>query len=358
MTVELGQKTILVVDDVPENIDVLDGVLHETYKVKAAVNGQRALKIAGSDNPPDLILLDIMMPEMDGYEVCRRLKEDERTRGIPVIFVTAMNEVEDERKGLELGAVDYITKPYSPAIVQARVKTHLTLKAALDNLEHLVDLRTEQLQKTKDATILALASLAETRDMETGNHIRRTQRYVRVLAERLRMNPLYQERLSDEVVELYYKTAPLHDLGKVGIPDDVLLKPGRLEPEEFEVMKNHAALGRQSLLEAASAMGHETTFFDVAGEIASTHHERWDGSGYPNALKGEEIPLGGLLMAVADVYDALISKRVYKPAMTHEEAREVIIEGKGSHFAPDVVEVFLEVEDKFLEIAAEFRDEE
>ncbi|MES9844765.1 MAG: two-component system response regulator [Candidatus Sedimenticola sp. PURPLELP] len=358
MTVDVSQKTILVVDDVPENIDVLDGVLHDRYKIKAAVNGQRALKIAMSDNPPDLILLDIMMPEMDGYEVCRRLKDDEKTRGIPVIFVTAMNEVEDERKGLELGAVDYITKPYSPAIVCARVKTHLILKDTLDNLEHLVYLRTLQLQKTKDATVLALASLAETRDMETGNHIRRTQHYVRVLAERLQENPRYQNELTDEMVELFYKTAPLHDLGKVGIPDEVLLKPGRLTPEEFEVMKGHAALGRQSLLEAAEMMDGDSSFFDVAGDIAANHHEKWDGSGYPNGLKGEKIPLAGRLMAVADVYDALISKRVYKAAMSHEEARAIILEGSGSHFCPDVVDVFRDLEDRFLQIAAEYKDED
>ncbi|MES9905147.1 MAG: response regulator [Sedimenticola sp.] len=354
MSTVLQQKTILVVDDVPENIGVLDRTLHGSYKVKAAVNGRRALEIALSAAPPDLILLDVMMPEMNGYEVCRRLKADERSRDIPVIFVTAMSESEDERKGLELGAVDYIIKPYSPAIVLARINTHLTLRDTLNNLENMVDLRTTQLRKTKDATILALASLAETRDMDTGNHIRRTQQYVKILAKQLQKHPRYHSELTDETVELYYKTAPLHDLGKVGIVDDVLLKPGRLTAEEFEVMKGHAALGRESLQEAAGVMGEDDVFFDIAGDIAATHHEKWDGSGYPNGLIGEAIPLAGRLMAVADVYDALISTRIYKTAMSHAQAKEVIVDGRDNHFCPDVVDAFAEVEEQFREIAAKY----
>lgn len=359
-------STVLVVDDTPENLSLMSDLLREHYRVKVATNGERALRIAGAAEAPDLIMLDVMMPEMDGYEVCRRLKADENTKNIPVIFLTARTDPEDEKIGLELGAVDYITKPISPPLVQARVRNHLLLKSHADFLrdkaewlESEVQSRTRDIQRIKDVTINAMASLAETRDNETGNHIRRTQNYVKALAQHLSRHDKYASFLDRETIDLLYQSAPLHDIGKVGIPDRILLKPGRHTPEEFEIMKTHATLGAEAIMVAEKVLDEtETSFLRFAREIAQNHHEKWDGSGYPAGLKGEEIPLSGRLMAVADVYDALISKRIYKPAFSHDKAVSMIREGRGTHFDPDIVDAFLEIEVRFSEIAREFADEE
>ena len=358
------KKKVLIVDDERLNLTVLSNLLKSDYKTVVAKSGEQALERAGSEVPPDLILLDIMMPEMDGYEVCRRLKDNPATRDIPVIFVTALNDAQDETRGFELGAVDYLTKPISPAVVAARVRTHLELRAAreiLKNqnalLERMVEERTRELDLTKDATIHSLAALAETRDPETGAHIRRTQHYVRILAEHVRLRPEFQSELTDEVIALLFKSAPLHDIGKVGVPDSVLLKPGKLTDEEFEEMKRHTTYGRDALLNAEKVLGGTNSFLSFAIEIAHTHQEKWDGSGYPQGLAGRNIPLSGRLMAVADVYDALISKRCYKPAFTHERAVEIITEGRGQHFDPILTDGFLEISEEFRKIATQFQDE-
>jgi putative two-component system response regulator len=355
---------ILVVDDTPDNLTLMSGLLKDNYRVKVANSGERALKIAQSETPPDLILLDIMMPEMDGYEVCRRLKADNNTRDIPIIFLTAKTEVVDETHGFELGASDYITKPISPPIVLARIETHLTVKRMQDFLKDKntylaseVNKRTAEVMAIQDVTINAMASLAETRDNETGNHIRRTQHYVKVLAEKLRYNPRFAHFLNDDkTIELLFKSAPLHDIGKVGIPDRILLKPGRFEPEEFEIMKTHTTLGRDAILQAEKDLGVEMPFLKYAKEIAYGHQEKWDGSGYPEGLSGDDIPISARLMAVADVYDALISRRVYKAPMPHEKAVEIIREGKGTHFDPDMADAFLELAEEFKRIAATYID--
>ncbi len=357
------KKTVLVVDDTPDNIALVSALLKDAYKTKIATNGEKALSIAGAETPPDLILLDIMMPEMDGYEVCARLKESEQTRDIPVIFLTAKAQIEDEEHGLELGAVDYITKPISPPILLARVKTHLALKAAQDFLrdqnailEERVAERTQQLSAVQDVTILAMASLAETRDNETGNHIRRTQNYVRAVAVKLKEHPRFSNFLTDENIELLYKSAPLHDIGKVGIPDRVLLKAGKLTDEEFAIMKTHTTMGRDAIAAAEEKLDVTHSFLRFAREIAYSHQEKWDGTGYPEGLSGDDIPLPARLMAVADVYDALISRRVYKPPFSHEEACKIIKDGWGTHFDPDVVDAFLEIADECHEIARRFVD--
>ncbi|MCB1823186.1 MAG: two-component system response regulator [Candidatus Competibacteraceae bacterium] len=359
------RQTILVVDDTPDNITLLSALLKDRYKVRAANNGERALAIAAGQPRPDLILLDIMMPGMDGYEVCKRLKIDPRTTDIPVIFLTAKVQVEDEELGLRLGAVDYITKPISPPIVLARIETHLTLKRARQflqdrnaYLEAEVWRRGREVMAIQEVTIMALASLAETRDNATGNHIRRTQHYVRVLAQHLRHHPRFAAALSDETIELLFKSAPLHDIGKVGIPDRILLKPGRLTPDEFEIMKTHAALGRDAIAAAERCLDTPDSFLRFAREIAYSHQEKWDGSGYPEGLWGEQIPLSARLMAVADVYDALISRRIYKPALPHEQAVAMIREGRGGHFDPDITDAFLECAEQFRAIAARFADDE
>lgn len=346
---------ILIVDDVPENIDILMEALKAEYKIVAATCGEKALQLAASKNPPDLILLDIMMPGIDGYEVCQKLKQNEVTRGIPVIFVTAMGEIQDEAKGLEMGAIDYIMKPISPSLVKTRVRNHLELKSSRDQLEMQVKRRTEELALTQEVTIHSIASLAETRDPETGGHIRRTQNYVRVLAEYLSKKTKFENYLTKKTIELLYKSAPLHDIGKVGVKDSILLKPGKLTSEEFEEMKKHTIYGRDALLTAEVKLG-SNSFLRFAHEIAYTHHEKWNGTGYPQGLKGDDIPISGRLMALADVYDALISKRIYKPAFPHEKAVEIIKSDSGTHFDPEIVEAFLALEDEFHQIAQRFTD--
>ena len=357
------KPTILIVDDTPDNIAMLSSLLNSTYRTKAATTGEKALQLAGSDNAPDLILLDIMMPGMDGYEVCRRLTQDPKTADIPVIFLTGRSDVEGEQKGLELGAVDYITKPFSPPIVVSRIRTHLQLKNVRDFLkdkseflEKEVTRRTREVSTIQDVTMVAMGSLAETRDNETGNHIRRSQYYVKVLADRMKDHPRFKEYLTLETIELLYKSAPLHDIGKVGIPDHILLKPGKLTPEEFDIMKTHTTLGRDAIMTAEKQLDSPTSFLRVAREIAWSHHEKWDGTGYPQGLSEDETPVSGRLMALADVYDALISKRVYKSAFTHEKAVSIIQEGSGNHFDPAIVEAFLDISDRFREIAQKYSD--
>jgi putative two-component system response regulator len=296
------RQTVLIVDDTPDNLVLMSNVLKDTYRVKVANNGERALGVAAGDPVPDLILLDVMMPGIDGYEVCRRLKADRLTAGIPVLFLTAMTQAEDEQMGFDVGGADYITKPISPPVVEARVRTHLQNKAARDFLqdknaflENEVRKRMREVAAVQDATIMALASLAETRDNETGGHIRRTQHYVRALAMALRTHPRFSDFLTDEVIELLFKSAPLHDIGKVGIPDAILLKPGKLTPEEFDIMKTHTTLGRDALLVAERQLNGSDSFLRFAREIACSHQEKWDGSGYPEGLAGEAIPVSARL---------------------------------------------------------------
>jgi putative two-component system response regulator len=357
------RHTVLVVDDTPDNLLLMKNLLQDHYRVKVASTGEQALRIAASDSPPDMILLDIMMPVMDGYQVCLELKKSQKTVGIPVIFLTSRSDVEDEEKGLELGAVDYITKPICPSIVLARVKSHLALKVMDDFLRdqnHFLELevakRLLEVTAVQDVTILAMASLAETRDSDTGNHIRRTQFYVKALAEKLRDHPRFSAFLTNANIQAIFKSAPLHDIGKVGIPDAILLKPGRLEPHEFEIMKTHTTLGYNAILNAESALGTPVKFLSFAMSIALSHQEKWDGSGYPQGLAGDAIPIAARLMAVADVYDALICRRIYKDPMSHEGAVKIMLDGRGTHFDADMLDAFMEIQAEFIAIAQRFTD--
>ncbi|MDD5388833.1 MAG: two-component system response regulator [Gallionellaceae bacterium] len=385
------KHTVLVVDDTPENLTVLGELLQPVYRVRVANSGQRALQVAASKPRPDLILLDVMMPEMDGYAVINELRSNPGTRDIPVIFVTAMDADEDEERGLELGAVDYIAKPIRPAIVLARVKAHMELKQARDWLndknvwlESEIARRMRDNQLMQDVSIRALASLAEARDMETGQHIRRTQAYIEVLVGHLRPHPRFAGYFTDAIAHMVAKAAPLHDIGKVGIPDSILLKPGRLSVDEFAIMKTHSTIGGNAidlamrgelsdedflLLQKHRHMGSNAlasavrefenaplAFLAVAKEIAMWHHEKWDGSGYPDGLVGDAIPIPARLMALADVFDALASRRVYKEPMPFDKAVQLITEGSGKHFDPDVVAAFLANEDVFQEILVRYAD--
>ena len=362
--VDVKKATILAVDDTATNIEVVKGILSQDYLIQAALSGKMALKII-EKRQPDLILLDVMMPEMDGYQVCQQLKSQDSTKDIPIIFLTAKVQEDDETKGLALGAVDYITKPISPAILKERVKNHLLLKASRDLMERQNEIleervieRTNQLAELQDVAMVAMGALAESRDPETGNHIRRTQHYVRVLAEALSKMPLYKQQLTPEVITAMYKSAPLHDIGKVGIADNILLKPGKLTEEEFEIMKKHAAYGRDAIVAAEKSIEVADNFLTFAKEIAYSHHEKWDGTGYPEGLVAEDIPLSARLMAIADVYDALISSRVYKPAFSHEKAVAIIAEGRANHFDPSMVDCFLTITDEFNAIALQFLDQD
>jgi putative two-component system response regulator len=358
-----AKPKILLVDDETLYIDILVDLLKENYSTAVAKSGVQALKRAVDDPPPDMILLDILMPGMDGYEVCRLLKENPQTSSIPVIFLTVKSEVSNEVRGFELGAVDYIAKPMSPPIVRARVKSHLALHKAQQQLENQNELleqrvteRTEEIIRTKDVAIFCMATLAETRDNETGKHILRTQNYIKLLAEHLKNHPRFSSYLqAADTIEMLCKTSPLHDIGKVGVPDRILLKPGKLDAVEWIEMKKHAQYGHDALLRAEQELG-STDFLQLAREIAYTHHEHWDGSGYPQGLKADDIPISGRLMAIADVYDALINKRVYKEAFSHEKAVEIVKHSAGTHLDPDIVEAFLQLQDSFQKIAKRYSD--
>jgi putative two-component system response regulator len=363
------------VDDTPQNLTVLGELLTPEYQVRAANNGERALRAACTNPRPDQILLDIMMPGMDGHEVLRRLRESDQTRNIPVIFITAMSSSDDEVVGLDLGAVDYITKPFNPGIVLARVRTQLELKLARDRLagqnewlEREVARRMRENLLIQELNVRALACLAEARDNETGLHIVRTQTYVELLAQNLQPHSRFKAALAGNALNYIVKAAPLHDIGKVGIPDAILLKPGRLTVAEFEIMKTHPTIGAAAIDKAISqviassddAQTHNGSgafdFLYVAREISLCHHEKWDGSGYPAGLAGESIPVSARLMALADVFDALTSRRVYKPPMTLEDASEIIMEGRGKHFDPEVVDAFLTCRERFAEIYLRYAD--
>jgi putative two-component system response regulator len=368
-------QSVLVVDDEPQNLFLLGDFLSSDYEVRVATSGPQALRIAAETPRPDIVLLDVMMPDMDGHEVLRRLRADPATADIPVIFVTARTQDTDEEEGLSLGAQDYIAKPIVPAILLARVRAQLDLKRARDVLaDHNAALEQEICRRVgekllvQDVTIAALASLAEARDKDTGRHIQRTQEYVRILAQALSQDPRHADALDARQVELIVKAAPLHDIGKVATPDSVLLKPGRLTPAEFDVIKMHARVGCEAIEGAISlarlgAQGlseDETSealeFMAIAAEIAHYHHEKWDGSGYPEGLSGRDIPLAARIMAVADVYDALSTRRVYKEALPPDTVHAHMIEGSGSHFDPDVIEAYVARRDDFLRVALALSD--
>lgn len=350
------KRTILVVDDIPENLSVISGILKEHFQVKAAPSGERCLQISFSDDAADLILLDIMMPEMDGYEVLRRLQADPRTEGIPVIFVTAVDQAEDEQKGIDLGAVDYVTKPVNPAILLARVRNHLLLKEARDFLKEEKRSLERQIGVIENVAIQAFASLAETRNDEPINHTRRMQWYVKALADRLKDHPRFSAFLNEETIDLLFRSVPLHDIGKVGIPDHVLLKDGPLDENDMAIMRNHTVIGSNAILRAQQALGANTEFLKYAREIAYSHHEKWNGEGYPQGLRGEKIPISARLTALSDVYDILISHRPHKPPIPHQEAVQIIAAARGVHFDPDVVDAFIEVQHDFAVIATRHAD--
>lgn len=350
--------TILVIDDDPSTCESLRRLFDGRYQVRIADNGEAGLVAALSQPYPDVILLDVRMPGMSGYEVFKALNRRAPVSQIPVIFITGAGAVKDEEKALEMGAADYIAKPLRPAVVNARVDAQVELKQARERLEDenlrlesIIRARMRENETTQSATIAALASLAEVRDGDTGRHIARTQAYVRLLADYLKKLPRDRDELTESNIELMVKSAPLHDIGKVGIPDQVLLKPGALDAAQWPTMRHHAAMGAQALERAERQVNARLPFLHYAKQIARWHHERWDGAGYPDGLAGDVIPLSARLMAVADVFDALISARVYKSAMGFDAARDIMIKGRGTHFDPVVLDAFLAQFDAVCAIA-------
>jgi len=336
----------MIVDDQPANLKVLSEILKGMgYKVRPALNGKTAINAAEHD-PPDLILLDIMMPEMDGFEVCGKLKENATLRHIPVIFISALDDIHDKIKGFQAGGVDYITKPFQTEEVLARVNTHLRLEQYTHHLEELVDEKVKEIYNSQMATILAVSKLAESRDDVTGQHIERTQKYCKLMAQQLFEARRFQGELTEGFIDSIFHASPLHDIGKVGIADNILLKPGKLTEAEFEIMKTHVLIGANTL-ETVQSRYPQNVFVSMGIDLARSHHERWDGCGYPEGLKGKEIPLSARIMAVADVYDALRCKRPYKEVLPREKAMELMLESTGTHFDPDVMEAFKACEEEF-----------
>ncbi len=351
-----ARETVLVVDDTPVNLTLMAQVLNKHYRVQVASTGAKALEIAGRSQP-DLIVLDVMMPGLDGHAVCRQLKADASTRHVPVIFLTALNRPEDESAAFDAGGADFVSKPFNPATLLARVRTQLALKQAQDRLRRRNTELSREVEALRDTTLFVMIGLAEFRDADTGNHIVRTQEYVRALAQWLATQPGTLGDLTEEVIDAMARAAPLHDIGKVAIPDAILLKPGKLSPEEWAVMKTHASAGGDLLRRAIDRLGGDADPLLLYGEqIARHHHEKWDGSGYPEGLAGDAIPLAARLMAVADVYDALISRRPYKEPMSHAMAMQFIRDGAGQHFDPQGVAALEACAERFQAIAEQWRD--
>jgi putative two-component system response regulator len=359
---ESRRAEILIVDDTPENLRVLEEFLRsEGYRARSVQNGEAALE-AAAESPPDLVLLDIIMPVMDGFEVCRRLKADRRFKHVPVIFLSAIDAVSEKVKAFSLGAADYISKPFHFPEVLMRVQNHLRLRRLQLELEahnrRLVELVSEQVREISDsqmATIFALAKLAESRDGETGKHIERVQLYCKLLAATLAELPAYVGRIEESFIENIFLASPLHDIGKVAIRDHILLKQDKLTPQEFEEMKMHTTMGAQTL-EAVRTRYPRNEFLRLGIEIARCHHERWDGKGYPAGLAGTDIPLSARIMAVADSYDAARSRRCYKPALSHAECRTALAQRSGTYLDPDVLVAFEDVQGLFEDVANALND--
>lgn len=351
---------ILIVDDSKTDVMIAKNILYD-YELLCAYDGIEAIETINNNPDIELVILDLNMPKMNGFEVLKILRDNPRYKNIVTLILTNYDETENEIIGLDLGAVDYIRKPLNRASLRKRIEVHINLNIARKKieeqnqiLEETVSMRTRELVLTRDITIQALIGLLEIRNVESSNHSKRTQLMMKALCEQLKTKNKYSGTMCDEYINELVKTSPLHDIGKVGIQDNILLKPAKLDEQEFEIMKKHTTYGVEALSYNSSGET-KVAFINTAIEIAGTHHEKFDGSGYPRGLKGEQIPLCGRLMAIVDVYDALTSKRVYKPAFAHEQALDIIKSEKGKHFDPDIVDAFMEIEKEILQISRQFQ---
>lgn len=341
---------LLIIDDTPANIHILLEALRDSYRIQAATRGDKGLELARADPQPDLILLDVVMEGMDGYEVCKALQADVRTAKIPVIFITAQSDEEDEARGLAMGAVDFISKPFRIVTLKARIQHHLELRMLRDRLDQQVQEQVHEIINSHITTLFAMSQLAEARDDEVGVHLERIQRYCQLLATSLKESNSFPGLVDDEFIRRVTQASPLHDIGKLAIPEHILNKPEKLTRDEFEIMKKHTVRAAETL-QGVVGSHPDNEFLKLGVEIARSHHEKWDGSGYPDGLRGEAIPLAARIMALADVYDALTSRRSYKPAFSHEQACEIILRQKGYHFDPKLVDMFFLHEQEFAQVA-------
>ena len=355
------RNSVLVVDDSPQNIGLVMEVLKEHYRLIVAISGEKALQILGSGQRPDLILLDVMMPRMDGYEVISILKKDKRFSAIPVIFLTASGDFSDQKKGLDMGAVDYVTKPFNPALLLARVNNHVMLKAAMDDmrqratvLEDQIQQQTNDIEAVQEAVLVSLASLAECHSHEKSGHINRTKHMIVQLARTLRKKYPKYGHLPDDYSRKLFLCAQLHDIGMLGVPDRIILKKEPLTGEEIKEIRKHSYMGAKALLHADRVLKVNLDFIGLARELCLNHHERWDGKGYPAGLAGEKIPLAGRLMHIVDTYEALTSERAYRAPMTHRDAVSIIRDGRGSAFDPDICDAFLSIDPQIESITHDF----
>jgi len=344
------RKTIFIVDDDMTNLTVGAGAISDAYNTFTFNSGGLLLKRL-EKQVPDLILLDVEMPGMNGYEVIRKIKKKAETKNIPVIFLTGKNDAESELKGLSMGAIDYIIKPFSPPLLIKRIELHLELTHLNNNLLEMVEAKTKTVVELQNAFFNTMTKLVDSRDDVTGGHLERTQRYMYVLLKTMRESGYYHEETALWDLDLAAQSTQLHDVGKIAIKDSILLKPGKLTDEEFESIKQHTVFG-EDVIKEIERNTSENKFLAYAKVFAACHHERWDGSGYPKGLKGDEIPVLGRAMAIVDVYDALVSDRPYKIGFSHQESVAIIEKGKGRHFDPVIVDLFLQVSDQFNQIAA------
>ncbi|CAK6715935.1 Putative response regulator/phosphatase RpfG-like [Vibrio harveyi] len=340
---EESKPLVLIIDDTPQHIQIISNVLSDNYQVKAATNGNKGIEIALQEPRPEVILLDIVMPEVNGFEVCKKLKKNPLTRAIPIIFLTAQSNHENEQYGFDLGAVDYITKPISPAIVKVRVRAQIMAYNQSRMLAQQVKEKTVLLEQNQLEIINCLARAGEFKDNETGMHVIRMSHYSRILAEEL--------GAESQWCDLLFSAAPMHDIGKIGTPDAILLKPGKLDEQEWQEMKRHVDYGFEILGK------HDSPLLNLAREIVLYHHEKWDGSGYPNGLSGEAIPLSARIVAIADVFDALTSERPYKRAWSIDETCDLLQKEAGHHFDPKLVSVFISIVPRLQQIMVHYRDD-
>ena len=350
----MKREKVFIVDDIEMNRLILEEILKDDYDIIQADNGITAIDILFNlKELPSIVLLDIMMPEMNGYEVLELMKSNAQTAHIPVFFITAADPSTNEEKGLTAGAVDYISKPFVPNIVKARIANHIELKQYRDNLEQMVEKKVNELTQTKEHILETMASIIEYRHLESGQHVRRTSQLTRLLINELVRNSKYSKELIESDFDVMIKAVPLHDIGKIGIPDSVLLKPGRLDPEEYEIIKTHAAIGGEII--KSLLLIDDTLYLKHCYDIVRHHHEWYNGNGYPDKLKGEEIPLSARILAVIDVYDALSSPRVYKASMGHEKSMQIICEGSGTQFDPEIIMAFVAIEKQVEQTALELQ---
>ena len=345
----MNRETIFIIDDIETNRIILENILQDKYEILQSGSGIDAVAMMMSgEASPSIVLLDIMMPDMDGYQVLELMKATPELAKIPVLFITAADSETNESKGLSLGAVDYISKPFNPEVVKVRVENHLKLRKYSEGLEKMVKEKTAELVRTKDKILETMANIIEYRDLESGHHVKRTSELSKAMIDYLYLQGYERRFINDVDHDTMIKAVPLHDIGKISIPDSILLKPGPLTKEEFEIIKTHAAIGSEIVKTMLDE--DDTQYLKYCYDICRYHHERWDGKGYPDGLAGEDIPLSARILAIVDVYDALVSSRTYKPPFSHDKAMEIIKDGAGTQFDPVIIMALLEMHEQFRTI--------